>query len=132
MKLRFIPMPSASVRMNWQPNEWNVLTTTPRPRPPVKESTRWRISAAALLVKVTARMFQGFTPSDNRWAMRQVITRVFPEPAPAKIRSGPSPWVTAWRWGGFRASRMSGERAMGRSILDLIRANGLTVRPPDA
>src|SRR5579864_8008247 len=40
--------------------------------------------------------------------MRAVSTRVLPLPAPAKIRSGPSPCVTASCWGGFRrASRAS-------------------------
>src|SRR4029450_4761943 len=37
--------------------------------------------------------------------MRWVKTRVLPEPAPAKMRSGPSVWRTASRWGGFRFSR---------------------------
>src|ERR671919_3228083 len=33
--------------------------------------------------------------------MRCVSTRVLPEPAPARISSGPSPWSTASRWGSF-------------------------------
>ena len=37
--------------------------------------------------------------------MRWVSTRVLPEPAPARISSGPSPCVTASRWGSFRPSR---------------------------
>src|SRR2546430_13172876 len=40
------------------------------------------ISFAALLVNVTARIFQGKTlRSRTRWATRRVITRVLPEPA---------------------------------------------------
>src|SRR5579864_9835932 len=40
--------------------------------------------------------------------MRAVSTRVLPLPAPAKIRRGPSPCVTASCWGGFSfASRAS-------------------------
>src|SRR5438094_8632195 len=34
--------------------------------------------------------------------MRAVRTRVLPLPAPAKMRSGPSPWVTASCCGGLR------------------------------
>src|ERR1700680_5231430 len=37
--------------------------------------------------------------------MRAVSTRVLPLPAPAKIRSGPSPCVTASCWGGLRPAR---------------------------
>ena len=57
---------------------------------PTSLSTRSRISPAALLVKVIARIFQGATPCSIRYATRCVSTRVLPEPAPAKIRSGPS------------------------------------------
>src|SRR3954449_4630274 len=44
--------------------------------------------------------------------MRRVSTAVLPEPAPARIRSGPSPCTTASRWGSFRPSR----RASGAAI----------------
>src|SRR3989338_554842 len=57
--------------------------------------TRSRISFAALLVKVTARIFSGATPWRMSSAMRSVMTLVFPAPAPATIRSGPSLWRTA-------------------------------------
>src|SRR5438105_4600626 len=40
-----------------------------------------------------------------RYAMRLVMTRVLPDPAPARIRSGPSVWRTARRCSGFSASR---------------------------
>jgi len=53
----------------------------------------WRrvlfISRAALLVKVTAKMFPGAIPWLIKCAMRQVITRVLPVPAPARISTGP-------------------------------------------
>src|SRR4051794_18967017 len=39
--------------------------------------------------------------------MRWVSTRVLPEPAPARISSGPSPWTTASRWGGFSPASSS-------------------------
>src|SRR6202140_5002398 len=45
--------------------------------------------------------------------MRAVRTRVLPLPAPAKIRSGPSPCVTASRWGGFRRSSRASTAGMG-------------------
>jgi hypothetical protein len=75
------------------------------------ETSRWirsRISSAALLVKVIARMAVGLTPrSSMSQAMRRVMTVVLPDPAPARISSGPSPWVTANRWGGFRLASNS-------------------------
>src|SRR6476661_7186252 len=39
--------------------------------------------------------------------MRKVMTRVFPEPAPARINTGPSRWSTASRCSGFSLSRKS-------------------------
>src|SRR6266566_1418197 len=55
---------------------WNVPTHMPRARPPVSFSMRSRISPAALLVKVTARMRSGQTPRRKSSAMRKVMTRV--------------------------------------------------------
>src|SRR3954469_14103730 len=84
---------------------WNVLTHILRATGPTRASTRWRISSAALLVKVMARMAKGLTPSSSiRWAMRWVRTLVLPEPAPATTSSGPSPWTTASSWSGLRPS----------------------------
>ena len=40
-----------------------------------------------------------------RWATRDVMTRVLPVPAPARIRTAPSVVSTAWRWGGLRDAR---------------------------
>src|SRR3954464_82625 len=51
--------------------------------------TRSCISRAALLVKVTPRMFPGAMPRSTMCAMRKVITRVLPVPAPARIKTGP-------------------------------------------
>src|SRR5260370_18285444 len=51
--------------------------------------------------------------------MRAVSTRVLPLPAPAKIKSGPSPYVTASRWGGFRRSRRASAAGMGDPSVDL-------------
>src|SRR2546423_2270993 len=53
-------------------------------------------------------MFRGHTPrSVIRYAMRCAITRVLPEPAPARISSGPSPVFTASRCCGFSCERKS-------------------------
>ena len=68
-------------------------------------ATRSCISRAALLVKVTARIWSGATPFSIRCATREVMTRVLPVPAPARIRTGPSVVSTAWRWGGLREAR---------------------------
>src|SRR6266852_825115 len=70
--------------------------------------TRKRISSAALLVKVTARIFHGATPfSAIRYAIRCAMTRVLPEPAPARISSGPSVCWTAICCSGFKEERKS-------------------------
>ena len=69
---------------------------SPRPSwPGASRSTRLRISSAALLVKVRARICWSGTPSASSWAMRWVTTRVLPLPGPARISSGPSPCKTA-------------------------------------
>src|SRR5438876_3167403 len=69
---------------------------------------RSRISSAALLVNVTARIFSGRdAPLRIRYAMRWTITRVLPLPAPARTRAGPSPCSTASRCSGLRFSRIS-------------------------
>ena len=53
-------------------------------------STRARISSAALLVNVTASTSSGRAwPSPTRYAILLAMTRVFPDPAPARISSGP-------------------------------------------
>src|SRR5918997_151733 len=83
--------------------EWNVMTHIARARFPTSASTRSRISCAALLVNVMARISPGRAcPVPTRWAIRCVSTRVLPEPAPARMSRGPSPCSTASRWGSFR------------------------------
>src|SRR5512133_3822416 len=69
--------------------------------------TRSCISRAALLVKVTARMLPGATPRSVRYAMREVITRVLPVPAPARISTGPCRVMTASRCCGFSVLRFN-------------------------
>ena len=92
--------------------EWNVDTHMRRATGPTSASTRSRISWAALLVKVMARISKGETPcSAISQAMRWVSTRVLPEPAPATMRSGPPAWVTACGLGRVEA----GEEVVARA-----------------
>lgn len=72
---------------------------------PATDAMRSFISRAALLVKVSARIEEGDTPSANNWAIRYVSTRVFPDPAPAMMSDGPCVLMTASRWALFRFSR---------------------------
>ncbi len=79
-----------------------------RARRPTSSSTRSRISAAALLVKVIARIEPGWAlRSAISQAIRRVSTRVLPEPAPATTSSGGPACTTAWRWGSLRPSSSS-------------------------
>ena len=85
--------------------------------PPISASTRSRISFAARLVKVTARIWLGqarFIAS--RSASLAVSTRVLPVPAPESTSSGPSSVSTASRCGGFSPASQGGsaEVAAGR------------------
>src|SRR5437867_3201182 len=68
---------------------------------------RLRISPAALLVNVTAKMLRALIPFCNIQAMRQVMTRVLPEPGPARTSNGPSVCKTASRWFSVKLVRMS-------------------------
>src|SRR5258706_15761813 len=88
--------------------EWNVETQTPRVPPPRMRSTRSRISRAALLVNVTARISCGRAAAlAIRCATRCVSMRVFPLPAPASTSSGPSTWRTASACSGFSPAVIS-------------------------
>jgi hypothetical protein len=85
---------------------WKVITHIARARGPTSCSTRSRISAAALLVKVIASTWPGWTPrAASRCAIRCVSTRVLPDPAPATMSSGLPSWRTASRCSGLRPSR---------------------------
>ena len=64
------------------------------------------ISLAALLVKVTMRIWCGeISFSRIRYATLWVRTRVFPDPAPARIRIGPSVATTAFCCASFKYVR---------------------------
>ena len=58
-------------------------------RPPRMRRARSRISSAALFVKVTETIERGSAPVSTSRARRCVMTRVLPEPAPARTRRGP-------------------------------------------
>ena len=78
----------------------------PSMAPPVIAETRSFISRAALLVKVTARIWLGQALRVAiRWARRAVSAAVLPVPAPASTSTGPSVVSTASRCGGFRPAR---------------------------
>ena len=81
---------------------WKVQTHMPPARSPTRPSIRSRISRAALLVKVMARICQAITPMSTSLATRWVSTLVLPLPAPAKIKSGPSVYSTASRCSLFK------------------------------
>src|SRR5215510_1643191 len=82
-----------------------------------RSSTRRRISAAALLVKVTASTWRGWTPSTPRsQAMRCAMTRVLPLPAPARTRTGPLVACTACCCTGLSEARMLSGATAGRCM----------------
>src|SRR6185369_4376286 len=60
------------------------------------------------------------------------MTRVFPDPAPARTRSGPSPWVTALRcWGLSPVRSIIGIELSSRSAIELLRGDSLTAQQPN-
>ena len=90
--------------------------STSLPCSPTSAWIRSRSSPAARLVNVTARIDRGRTPfAPIRYAIRWAITRVLPEPAPARISSGPSVVVTARACSGLRRWTISSARAARRS-----------------
>src|SRR5215218_1172743 len=75
----------------------------PSMAPPLIAETRAFISRAALLVKVTARIWLGHALRvAMRLARRAVRAEVLPVPAPARTSTGPSVVSTASRCGGLR------------------------------
>ncbi|EHH08430.1 hypothetical protein MEA186_25804 [Mesorhizobium amorphae CCNWGS0123] len=102
------PASSAWRRSSLTPIEWKVPSQgMPSTLPsPIRKPMRCFISRAALLVKVTARIWEGNAlPVARMWAMRVVNTRVLPVPAPASTRTGPSVVSTASRCSGFNPFR---------------------------
>src|SRR5919109_1484310 len=89
---------------------WKVRAGTPAtPR----RASRSRISFAALSVKVTARISWGLKAPVATWlAMRRVMVVVLPDPAPARMQTGPRVVPTARRCSGLRPAKITG-RAYG-------------------
>src|SRR6267143_6895269 len=123
-KWRSIPSALPSRRRMRTPMAWKVpIQIAPAARLR-RFSTRPRISRAALLVKVTARISPGSArPCWMSQAIRCVSTRVLPLPAPAKISNGPSSAATAARCGGFSPSRRSTPRSAAVGELAKSRAS---------
>ena len=65
---------------------------------------RRNISFEALRVNVRSMMRPGSIPCDTSQATRDARVIVLPVPAPAMIRTGPSPAVAARSCSGFKAS----------------------------
>jgi len=107
VKLEWRPTSSAWLRSMRAATEWKVPSHgMPSIAPPEMAATRSRIWRAALLVKVTARIWlgQAFRVA-IKWASRAVSAAVLPVPAPASTSTGPSVDRTASRWGGFNPCR---------------------------
>ena len=100
---------------------WRPTYAAPRGRSAL--TTRSRISSAALLVKVMARICHGgASPVAIRWAIRRVRTRVFPDPAPGHDQQRPARWSTARRCGSVSPSKT-------RPARDPVAPVGPTPRP---
>jgi hypothetical protein len=85
--------------------EWKVRASTPGTP---SRSSRLRISAAALSVNVTASSSsERNVPEATCQAMRRVIVVVLPEPAPARMQTGPRTASAARRCSGLSPSRIS-------------------------
>ena len=96
VKFGLRPSVLASSLIILRPIVWKVPAQMSLALSPMSFSTLSFISCAALLVKVTARILPGSTfLLRTRWAMREVRTFVLPDPAPARIRSGPLSNVVA-------------------------------------
>jgi hypothetical protein len=102
-----------------------VPASTSLPASPTRPAIRSRSSPAARFVNVTARIRHGAHPATPmRYAIRCATTRVFPLPAPARMRSGPSVVVTARACSGFRRDTISAARAARRSSIALAMSAG--------
>src|SRR5512146_198446 len=112
---------------------WNVVARIPAAP---SAARRVRSSPAALSVNVTAVIaLAGNTPDATCCAMRRVIVVVLPEPAPARMQTGPRTASTARRCSGFRPSRGSTEppyrrpRRAAVSLVERVFQNGFGANP---
>ena len=106
--------------------EWKVPIHISFAFPPISPSMRSFISRAALLVKVTAKIRAEGTPFSISRAIRCVMTRVLPEPAPAKMSMGPPAHSTASFCSGFREGEEESTIALaeGGEITSYCRCSG--------
>src|SRR4051794_5420275 len=89
--------------------EWNVRACTP---PTPRARSRERISPAARVVNVTARTRSAEAmPLTTRLAVRWVMARVLPVPAPARMQTGPRRASAACRCSGSSPARTSADTA---------------------
>mmetsp|Transcript_16312 Transcript_16312/g.52799 ORF Transcript_16312/g.52799 Transcript_16312/m.52799 type:complete len:260 (+) Transcript_16312:549-1328(+) len=82
---------AANSRQMESASEWKVATRSAfATRTPTEAVSRSRIAVSAARVKVSASTDAGGTPEARMCWTRAAITPVFPEPAPARTRSGAS------------------------------------------
>src|SRR3989337_2402635 len=114
VKLLLRPMAPPSRRRIRAQMAWKVPMVASRAASsPISPALRPRISLAALLVEVTATICHGFVPGATRYATRCARTLVLPDPAPARMRSGPLACETASACGGLRRARISSAPMVG-------------------
>ena len=101
------PINEPCCRRKRAPNAWKVPSHMPCGSSFNNVRTRFLISPAALLVKVTASIDDGDIPWLIRYATRVVKTLVLPEPAPANTSIGPLKCFTALSWLGFNRSKLT-------------------------
>ncbi len=117
MEGRISPSAPEKFRYWARASAWNVRTRTP---PTPSAASRLPISLAALSVKVTARILPAaWVPPATWWAIRRVMVVVFPDPAPARITTGPCTAATACAWASLRPSKIG---AMLEPVLEPVLA----------
>src|SRR5210317_1556860 len=112
------PKRSCSARRIRTHAEWKVEIHIPVAASPINPLMRSRISPAALLVKVMARIWLGHASRVcSKPAIRLVKTLVFPEPAPATIKRAGPRYSTASACRGFNPStKGDGESDIAGSV----------------
>ena len=95
---RAMPESRTWSRRTERQKEWKVWTATSAPA--ASSAIRSAISCAAFSEKVRARMDAGSTPLSRRWPTFSVMTRVLPDPGPARISWMPDD-LTASAWLGL-------------------------------
>ena len=111
-------------RRNLMKTEWKVPMKSLRAfRSPTIMEILSFISPAAFFVNVRASMLSEGTPFSSRRAIPLVSTRVYPEPAPATIRTGPSVHPAASRCSGFNPLNASKSSISFKFFVDFVIKN---------